>query len=109
MNINRYDLYLGCKDKDSFNDTFTVEKIKNNLVNICGDKKIGFHMSDLLGGYLHDSGKYVLEKSLKITFMGEIDEDIITKIANILKKEYNQESIMAMKKVIQVKGSGNNA
>ena len=77
----KYEIFIGIKDKDSYEEILSVEDFKNILCEICTDKEINFSLLTQTGGYKHGKG-YTTETSLRIIIIG-IDEKEIS-----LKKKY---------------------
>lgn len=78
MNVNKgkiYSIYIGLKDKDTYQEVLTATSFKEILCEHCKKKEIGFSCSTLFGGYTHNKG-YVTETSLKITLIGADIEEV---------------------------------
>ena len=69
----KYEIYIGIKDKDSYEEILSVEDFKNILCEICTNKEINFSLLTQTGGYKHGKG-YTTETSLRIIIIG-IDEE----------------------------------
>ena len=70
----KYEIYIGLKDKDTYEELFSVDSFKNILVEICAEKQINFSLLTQLGGYDHNKG-YTTETSFRIILIG-INEDL---------------------------------
>lgn len=88
----KYELYIGLKDKSTYEEVFSIEDFIKFLSAYCSEDKIGFSMVNQLGGYSHDKG-YVTETSLRITLFG-IEEDAVQKLGQSLKELVNTDTIM---------------
>lgn len=89
---NLYEIYIGLKDQDTYEELFSVDDFNIILAKICSRKEIGFSLTTQLGGYSHNKG-YVTETSLRITLLGA-NEDEVIKISNALKDLINTDTIM---------------
>lgn len=90
----RYDIYLGCNNKyDNSNEnlsTFTTKIVETILSNY----EMGFSITKQLGGYIHQDGTYILEDSIKISVIGDIESHIVDEFISDLKKFFEQETIL---------------
>lgn len=102
MILNRYDIYLGCKNKDFYDENNTVEYVSNRIRELLAITEIGFSITGQIGGYLHENGKYVIENSIKITLVSNEDEEKFYPLIDELKKEYDQETVLIISKKINV-------
>ena len=59
--------------------------------------KIDFSINKVIGGYIHDDGTYIIEDSLKMTFIGERSLKEEKEFVNELKLYFKQESILLIK------------
>lgn len=94
MKTKRTDIYVGlgsqCKDKK----TETIDNNRNKLVEFFRTNKIDFSVTDILGGFVDEDGKYNGEDGVRISLIGDIKDEILKKIIDFLKKEYNQENVL---------------
>ena len=88
----KYEIFIGLKDKDSYQETFTVDEFKDALISICEEKEINFSLLTQLGGYKHNKG-YTTETSLRIIIIG-IDYEEVIKLADWLKQKINTDTIL---------------
>ena len=51
----RYEIFVGIKDKDSYEEIFSVDDFKHILTEICTEKEIGFSLIKQMGGYTPDN------------------------------------------------------
>lgn len=91
----KYEIFIGIKDKDSYQELLTVDDFRSILTEICTEKQIGFSLLTQLGGYSHNKG-YTTETSLRIILIG-IDEDEITRLSERLKKKINTDAVLVTK------------
>lgn len=95
----KYEIFIGIKDKDSYEEIFDVNDFKAMLTEICTEKQISFSLLTQLGGYTHNKG-YTTETSLRIILIG-IDEDEAKRLGESLKKKINTDTIMITKSEIE--------
>ena len=58
----KYEIFIGLKDKDTYEEVLTIEDFKRILVEVCFEKNICFSLLTQLGGYTHNKG-YTTETS----------------------------------------------
>lgn len=95
----QHEIYIGIKDKDSYEEIITVDDFKKMLSQICAGKNIGFSLITQLGGYSHNKG-YTQETSLRIVVIGA-DEREIFEIGQRLKKQINTDTILITRSEIE--------
>ena len=95
----KYEIFIGLKDKDNYEELFTVDDFKNILSEICIEKEISFSLLTQLGGYTHNKG-YTTETSLRIIIIG-ITEEEVTMLGEILKKKINTDTILITKTLVE--------
>lgn len=88
----QYEIYIGIKDQDSYEELVTVEEFRKMLMEICAKKNIGFSLLTQFGGYAHNKG-YTDETSLRIVVIGA-DESEIFEIGRRLKQRINTDTIL---------------
>ena len=88
----KYEIFIGLKDKDTYDEVFNVEGFRQLLSEICIEKQISFTMITQFGGYTHNKG-YTTETSLRIIIIG-INEDEIISLGEKLKKMINTDTIL---------------
>ena len=98
-NGDRFDIFVGLKDKDVYEEVLNTDDFLRILVEICGEKKIGFTLHTQIGGYAHNKG-YTTENSIRIVLIGVSEEDVVA-IGERLKKEINTDTIMITKTNIE--------
>lgn len=99
INGIKYEIYIGIKDKDSYEEILSVEDFKNILCEICYAKQINFSLLTQTGGYKHGHG-YTTETSLRIIIIG-IDETEIELLSERLKKIINTDAVLITKTNIE--------
>ena len=86
-------IYLGLKDKDTKKQILSDIQSYQKAENILKSFRVGFSIVEQTGGYFHENGEYVTEKSLQIKlFLDNLPK--VERIALELKKQFNQESII---------------
>lgn len=88
----KYEIYVGLKDKDDYNEYLSVEDVREYLCEYCKGENIAFSMVNQIGGYAHNKG-YVTETSLKLVLVGASYETVLA-ISKILKKKVNTDIVM---------------
>ena len=105
MNDNRfqrgikYEIFIGIKDKDSYQEILNVESFKNILVEVCTEKQISFSLLTQLGGFTHNKG-YTTETSLRVIIIG-ISEDELMLLGMKLKELVNTDTILITRTEIE--------
>lgn len=89
---SKYEIFVGLKDKDSYEEVFDTEAFKKILAEICTEKEIGFSLLTQTGGYSHSKG-YTTETSLRVIIIG-IEEEEVQAIGERLKKVINTDTIL---------------
>ncbi|MBR0400735.1 MAG: hypothetical protein IJH95_08000 [Mogibacterium sp.] len=95
----KYEIFVGMKDKDSYEEIFDAEDFKNILTEICTEKEIGFSLLTQMGGYSHNKG-YTTETSLRVIIIG-IDEEEVQTIGARLKALINTDTILITKTEVE--------
>lgn len=95
----KYEIFVGMKDKDSYEEIFDAEDFKNILTEICTEKEIGFSLLTQMGGYSHNKG-YTTETSLRVIIIG-IDEEEVRTIGARLKALINTDTILITKTEVE--------
>ena len=96
---DRYEIFIGMKDKDSYEEILTVNDFKNILCEICLEKEINFSLLTQLGGYKHKKG-YTTETSLRIVIIG-INEQEVNLLSQKLKEKINTDAVLIVKSEIE--------
>ena len=106
----KYEIYVGLKDKDDYNEYLSVEDVREYLCEYCKGENIAFSMVNQIGGYAHNKG-YVTGTSLKLVLVGASYETVVDearkfvinlikenliklKMHKILKKKVNTDTVM---------------
>lgn len=96
---NKHEIFIGIKDKDTYEEILTAKDFARILTNICMEKNICFTLFKQYGGYTHNKG-YTTETSLRVLIIGADDDEIIS-LGERLKKEINTDTIMITKSNIE--------
>jgi len=95
----QFEIYIGIKDQDSYEEIITVEDFKQMLSDICAKKDIGFSLLTQLGGYSHNKG-YTMETSLRIIVIGAEESEMI-ELGERLKKQVNTDTILIARSEVE--------
>ena len=95
----RYEIFVGIKDKDTYEELLTAQDFIQILSEICKVKEINFSLLTQLGGYSHNKG-YTTETSLRIVIIG-IDEEEVMILGERLKKRINTDTVLYTKTEIE--------
>lgn len=88
----RYEIYVGLKDQDTYEEYFTLDSFKKYFNDIVNERNISFSLTDQIGGYTHNKG-YVIETSLKIMLLN-VEFDKVMEVAELVKKLVNTDTVM---------------
>lgn len=89
----RYTISVGLNDKDEKVQKIQTEKILRLVKNCCKGYAMAFSSYLQEGGYIHDNGEYVLEKSICIVFI-DPDEMLVEEVGKDLCAFLNQETVL---------------
>ena len=95
----KYEIFIGLKDKDTYDEIIDVDVFKTLLSEICTEKEISFSLLTQFGGYAHNKG-YTTETSLRVIIIG-ISEDELTTLGVKLKEMINTDTILITKTAIE--------
>lgn len=95
----KYEVFIGLKDKDSYDEVLSIDGFRKILSEICTKKKISFTLLTQFGGYPHNKG-YTTETSMKVIIIG-INEEEFLRLALKLKELINTDAILVTKTEIE--------
>ena len=95
----KYEIFIGIKDKDSYQEILDVDDFKEILTEICEKKELCFSLLTQMGGYTHNKG-YTTETSLRVIIIGA-DEKEITLLGDRLKERINTDTVLITKTEIE--------
>lgn len=95
----RYNIFIGLKDKDTKEQKMSKEAFIELINKICKNENVEFSVITMNGGYIHYSGDYILENSLQLS-LGGISEEKALGIANSLKQLLNQECVIITREIV---------
>lgn len=95
----KYEIFIGLKDKDTYDEVFSVKRFVEMLSEICEKRQINFTLLKQFGGYTHNKG-YTTETSLRVVILG-IREDELTLLGEKLKEIINTDTILITKTEIE--------
>ena len=80
---------------------FPQENLTKKLAEYFSEYKLGFSLSHIIGGYMSDDGKFVIEKSIRVTAMGLYSDEQYKLFTDGFKKLFNQESVLVCKQRVE--------
>lgn len=86
-------LYVGLNDAATKKQMFETEQYTQQLKQLCFSYHVPFSVGIEEGGYFHESGEYVEEKTLVLTLI-DAEKDTVRKIAKDLCTLFHQESVL---------------
>ena len=86
-------IYIGLNDAETGVQKFDTEKYVSILKNVCYNFHVAFSVHRIDGGYFHENGTYVEEKTLALLLMNTPEETVM-EIARDLCAFFHQESVM---------------
>ncbi len=95
----KYEIFVGIKDKDTYEEKLTVEDFTNILKEICTERELSFSMLTQFGGYPHNKG-YTTENSLRVAIIGA-DEGEVQRLGQLLKERINTDTVMITKTQVE--------
>ena len=93
-------LYIGLNDAETKKQMYDTDQYVEKLKKLCFTYHVPFSVSFEEGGYFHENGEYVEEKTLVLTLI-DADRDIVQKIAKDLCGLFNQESILVTEDIVK--------
>lgn len=88
-----YRIYVGLNDAVTKEQRFDSEKYVSLLKRVCYSYHVPFSFALQEGGYFHEDGTYVQERSLVISLIG-VGRDTVLEIARDLCAFFRQESVL---------------
>lgn len=86
-------VYVGLNDAQTKKQTLETEQYLEQLKKICFTYHVPFSVGIEEGGYFHESGEYVEEKTLVLTLI-DAEKDTVQRIAKDLRTLFHQESVL---------------
>lgn len=86
-------IYVGLNDADSHVQKFDTERYLAILKNVCHAYRVAFSVHIVDGGYFHEDGSYVEEKTLTLSLL-DVPGKTVREIARDLCAFFHQESVM---------------
>ena len=93
-------LYVGLNDADTKKQLFETKQYLEQLKKLCFTYHVPFSVGMEEGGYFHDNGDYVEEKTLVLTLI-DAEKETIQNIAKDLCTMFNQESILITDDIVK--------
>ncbi len=97
----KYTIMVGTNDAKTLKKKVNIETATHIANNCLKAYQTAFSLYIVNGGYIHDNGAYVNEKSLAIVVIDPPSEDVINEIAKDLCSFFNQESVVVTKEDIE--------
>lgn len=91
--MKRIDMYIGLGNQNIYEDKLKGD-LKKQIANFFETEKIAYSLADIMGGYVYNNNKYIFEKSLRVTVIGDYSKDEIKEFADAIKTNYVQESVL---------------
>ena len=98
-NQEKYLLYIGLNDKDTYQQSISNEEAAARINAICEKYVDGYSYAEMHGGWLDQMKVFTEENTLVYQFM-DIGEEKIEKIMDEVLEELNQSSIMVEKEEV---------
>ena len=92
---NQTTIYIGLNDSETGVQKFDTEKYLSVLRKVCHNFNVAFSVHRIEGGYFHEDGRYVEEKTLALMLI-DTPADTVLEIAKDLCAFFNQESVMVI-------------
>ena len=93
-------LFVGLNDAETKKQLFDTEQYMQQLKKLCFTYHVPFSVGIEEGGYFHENGQYVEEKTLVLTLI-DAEKDTIQKIAKDLRVLFHQESVLLTEEVVR--------
>ncbi|MBR6089059.1 MAG: hypothetical protein IKP86_03935 [Anaerolineaceae bacterium] len=97
MEENR--IYIGLNDAETKKQKYDTEKYLEQLKQVCFSFHVPFSIGIDEGGYFHENGEYIEEKTLILTLI-DAEKDIVREIAETLCRQFEQESVLITEDVV---------
>ncbi|MBQ9068689.1 MAG: hypothetical protein IJ131_06445 [Eggerthellaceae bacterium] len=86
-------VYIGLNDSKTKEQKLETSSYVSILKKICSVHGVPFSFSVVDGGYLHDDGQYIEEKTIVLSFI-DVPKETIDDIAKEVCVLFNQESVL---------------
>lgn len=100
MKTDRYTIYVGLNDGDGKEQLYRTEEFEQVLYMVCRHYKVSFSINQMSGGYFHDDGLFVQEKTLQISLLGA-SKVAVDEISNDVCTFFNQEAVLVIHDVVE--------
>ena len=101
MADKRIDIYIGLGNKKT-GKAEDKEAIKKRMADYFESEGIAYSFTDQIGGYVYDTGHYIVEDSLRLTVIGDYSKDDIKEFVDEVKSAYSQEAVLVNIKEMDV-------
>ena len=96
ISTTEYQILIGCKDGQTRKELVTEEELRNLISDFFERKHIDFSLISLKGGFLYDTGEFVVEDTLCINIITDNEGGIVT-LAKDLSMFMNQKCSLIIK------------
>ena len=86
-------IYVGLNDAGTKKQEYETSKYVSILRNVCKSYRVAFSLTFAEGGYMHEDGEYIEERTLVISLI-DVDRTVINDIARDLCTFFHQESVL---------------
>jgi len=93
-------IYIGLNDAETHKQKFDTEKYLSILKGVCHAYHTAFSIHSVDGGYFHEDGSYVEEKTLALTLL-DAPKEKIEEMAKDLCAFFHQESVLVTNSVAE--------
>jgi len=97
----KYEIYIGYNDAQTREAFVSEEELVGLVTSFFQARDIGVSIMHAKGGYLYESGGYVLEHTMVITLVGDQNLDIMM-LSRALSMYMNQECLMITKTISEM-------
>lgn len=91
--MRQTEIYVGLNDSLVRTQLFETNKYLSILKNVCFSYNVAFSVHTVDGGYFHEDGTYVEERTLVLKLM-DVPDETVKEIAKDLCVFFHQESVM---------------
>ena len=95
----KYILYIGTNDKETYTQLIPTEEAREMVDEICAKYTGGYTESDARGGWTDETGTLTRENTLVYEFY-QIEEETLVQIMDEILAALNQNSILAEKRAV---------
>lgn len=90
---DKYIIYIGTNDKDTYKQEISTEDARNMVNSICAKYVDGYTASDAKGGWVDETDTLTQENTLVYSFYN-VKEEMLIKVMDEVREKLNQNSIL---------------